>query len=1347
MFVDQISVGIPILRLTGSKILFYCHFPDKLLTKRQSLLKRLYRIPFDLIEEVTTRMADDIVVNSNFTRSTFKKVFSLIPRLPNVLYPGINLGSYDEGVDETSEDVAFFQRGSKQIFLSINRFERKKNIPLALKSFAKLSKLLPSEFPGLQLVIAGGYDPRNQENLSHLSELKALAEELGLATGVLHSSHPPPDPGVNVLFLPSFTNAQRTYLLRKALLLLYTPSMEHFGIVPCEAMYSGLPVLAVNDGGPVESVKDGVTGWLREPDADKWADVLKTAVRGGKDGKAAMGAEGRKWEIAMDIRNFFAPANGRKPTPAAPVAKRSPPSEAAAGSGKKASSSAVARKRKVVEEDTEDDEAVEIKSSPAKPVKGIKSAYFDRSSNKKMKDEPVDEEDVTPSAKKAKAAESAGKKRGAGWKAKGAEVGTDNNDTTSDVEPEILQQIAELESSARKGKSSGSKAVMEDADDSGSNVEPEILAQIEEMERNSKPKKASAKAPPVRPPAKSPGRGKVRTEDDEATDVDEPPVLSSSKRKADDGGDAPAKKPRSSPARPAPAKKDTPPVKKEKEPPKTEEERAEARKANFAKIMAKKKAGGGGALNPGSKTIPQGEPNCLSGLTFVFTGEFEALSRDGAMDLVKRYGGRVTGAVSKKTDYIVVGVDPGESKTKKANDLGTKQLDEDALLALVAGSRGKPEPGSEKVSTSKGGKGKASLSKKAKTEEAPDAAEQSSFHSSISGGASGRLMGTDKENQALAGGDARGRKGGIASHREMWTTKYKPKTYDDVMGNKGNVQKIAAWLKAWDPNGEPPKSVPKESPGAARAILISGPPGIGKTTSAHLVAALEGFEAIEFNASDTRSKKSVNQVVREMTGSHTISEFYGEKTSKGKGKAPEGKKQILIMDEVDGMSSGDRGGIGELISIIKRTKVPIICICNDRQSQKLKSLVNSCYDMRFHKEGLTLKYSVIDNLIKATQGDIRQILNMLENYALDATVLDFDGSKTLSKSSEKNMATNMWDIAAKLLNRVSFREMTFNEKLELYFQDHSIIPLMIHENYMKMAPAMAADVEVNTEIGTMRLLSGAADACRDADVIDSMLRRFIFTTNNWGLMPLHGAMSTVLPAFFMHGQASGQVWGSNGGFGFPGWLGKNSTQQKTTRQLRELHAHMRLKISGDKGEIRRNYLPVLAPRLTLPMARKGNDGIDDVIELMDEYYIDREAWEALIEMGLGKNESKKLLMDIPAQVKSAFTRQYNKTSHPQPTMTAVTAAKVKAAKAAVPDLEDAVEVEEDVPEEEEAVDGEGAGEASVEADKMIKKKGGAGKKGDDAKARGAASKSGSSKGGSSKGRGGGAARGKGKKSK
>ena len=93
------------------------------------------------------------------------------------------------------------------------------------------------------------------------------------------------------------------------------------------------------------------------------------------------------------------------------------------------------------------------------------------------------------------------------------------------------------------------------------------------------------------------------------------------------------------------------------------------------------------------------------------------------------------------------------------------------------------------------------------------------------------------------------------------------------------------------------------------------------------------------------------------------------------------------MDEVDGVGAGDRGGIAALIKIIKESKTPIICICNDRQERKLQSLVNHCYDLKFQRpsldsirkklsgiaksEGFNIEDQVLDKLIESSGNDIR----------------------------------------------------------------------------------------------------------------------------------------------------------------------------------------------------------------------------------------------------------------------------------------------------------------------------------------------------------------------------------------
>ncbi|KAF9174071.1 Alpha-1,3-mannosyltransferase-like protein [Mortierella sp. AD011] len=305
IIVDQLSVSIPLLRLTGAKIFFYCHFPDKLLTKRESLLKKIYRIPVDFIEELTTGMADTIVVNSKFTANIFKESFKTLRQVPEVLYPSIQFDKFDRVVETSSPDIKILTPNTNKItFLSINRYERKKDINLAIHAFARLLKsdnIGISTQQSTRLVIAGGYDTRVVENVEHHLELVQLAEKYGLKTWTLSTGQTdkavPED--TQVLFLQSISDTQKLFLLQTSRALLYTPTNEHFGIVPVEAMYMKCPVVAVNSGGPTESILNEVTGYLCPAEEDIWANTLKTLLEKSDDELKAMGQAGHDRVVGL----------------------------------------------------------------------------------------------------------------------------------------------------------------------------------------------------------------------------------------------------------------------------------------------------------------------------------------------------------------------------------------------------------------------------------------------------------------------------------------------------------------------------------------------------------------------------------------------------------------------------------------------------------------------------------------------------------------------------------------------------------------------------------------------------------------------------------------------------------------------------------------------------------------------------------------------------------------------------------------------------------------------------------------------------------------------------------------
>lgn len=158
--VDQLSAGLPLMRYIApsSPILFYCHFPDLLLAQgRESALKRLYRRPFDWLEEWTMGFASAVAVNSGFTKGVVNNTWPNLKKRTEtkVVYPCVDT-EVKEKEDASSDGDAPFK--GEKIILSINRFERKKDIGLAIKAFAAIPE---AERKGCRLILAGRTDMKH----------------------------------------------------------------------------------------------------------------------------------------------------------------------------------------------------------------------------------------------------------------------------------------------------------------------------------------------------------------------------------------------------------------------------------------------------------------------------------------------------------------------------------------------------------------------------------------------------------------------------------------------------------------------------------------------------------------------------------------------------------------------------------------------------------------------------------------------------------------------------------------------------------------------------------------------------------------------------------------------------------------------------------------------------------------------------------------------------------------------------------------------------------------------------------------------------------------------------------
>ncbi|KAL4943524.1 replication factor RFC1 C terminal domain-containing protein [Aspergillus oleicola] len=683
----------------------------------------------------------------------------------------------------------------------------------------------------------------------------------------------------------------------------------------------------------------------------------------------------------------------------------------------------------------------------------------------------------------------------------------------------------------------------------------------------------------------------------------------------------------------------------------------------------------------GDAIIPSGAENCLAGLSFVFTGVLDTLGRDEGQALVKKYGGKVTTAPSGKTSFVVLGSDAGPSKLATIQKFNLKTINEEGLFELIR--RLPPN----------GGDGKAAEKYEAKKKADEEKVRQMAAE-----------IDREEKRKEVERREAEKRKaassGSAPSTKDtkdtkdtkvddlLWTSKYAPTSLSMMCGNQTSVQKLQAWLRDWRKNAKVNFTKPgKDGSGIYRSVMIHGPPGIGKTTAAHLVAKLEGYDIVESNASDTRSKKLVETGLHGVLDTTSLQGYFSTADKKVESKM---KNLVLIMDEVDGMSAGDRGGVGAMAAIAKKTQIPIILICNERRLPKMKPFDGTTFEIVFRRptieqirarllticfrEGMKIPAQVLDSLIEGTHADIRQVINMLSAVRLDSAEqdtanLDFDKGKQMSKAWEKHIILKPWDIVGKIMSPQMFSPSstaTLNDKTELYFNDHEFSYLMLQENYLKTRPTRANNYQgKELKMKMLELADNAASSISDGDLVDRMIHG---SQQQWSLMPTHAMFSFVRPASFTYGNMMERP-------GFTSWLGQNSKQGKLSRYVKEIQGRMRLRASGDRHEVRQQYIPLLWDKLIKRLMVDGKEGVEDVIDLMDSYFLTREDWDALVELGLGPMDESKVKLET--QTKATFTRLYNQRSHPLPYMKASNVLAPKKGPKEKPDIEDAIDESDD----------------------------------------------------------------------
>ncbi len=200
----------------------------------------------------------------------------------------------------------------------------------------------------------------------------------------------------------------------------------------------------------------------------------------------------------------------------------------------------------------------------------------------------------------------------------------------------------------------------------------------------------------------------------------------------------------------------------------------------------------------------------------------------------------------------------------------------------------------------------------------------------------------------------------------MWSEKYRPRVISDMVGNEESRSEIMEWFAKWKKGTKP--------------LLLVGPPGIGKTTMAFLVAKQFGYDMIGLNASDVRSKSRINEILTPVLGNVSVL-----------------GTPMIFVDEVDGIHGrGDYGGAAALVDILKKPTVPIVLAANDDTLEKMKNIKKIVKIISFKKipprllhvylknilkkENTTLSPGSLIKVIDKSRGDIRSMINLAQSF-------------------------------------------------------------------------------------------------------------------------------------------------------------------------------------------------------------------------------------------------------------------------------------------------------------------------------------------------------------------------------
>lgn len=372
----------------------------------------------------------------------------------------------------------------------------------------------------------------------------------------------------------------------------------------------------------------------------------------------------------------------------------------------------------------------------------------------------------------------------------------------------------------------------------------------------------------------------------------------------------------------------------------------------------------------------------------------------------------------------------------------------------------------------------------------------------------------------------------------LWVEKYRPTKIQEYIGNRQTVRDIKSWISAYKDN----------SPNTKPILILHGHAGVGKTTLAHIIFAEYGFEIVEYNASDNRTKKTIYETVG------TIGKFSVSILAEGHHRRQVG----LIMDEVDGLAGGVNGGVDELVSIVCNTSAnskklrgrprtrapmtsstsknktdsgttttitkakptnsepttsqskavfPVICTCNSIKDKKLAPLLKEALVVKIPQpttvdllnmgkriaigENLIISENQLLHLVNASNRDYRSFIFNLFQWSLtpQQTAFQFTDSLPLSLPIPLSPPATHHEISETPLGKLGYfinnKDFSITEIMRYIETDGNVYFLGLYANWLTILKDVGFFRNPNTS--PIQTILSIMQDITDADIIHNQL--------------------------------------------------------------------------------------------------------------------------------------------------------------------------------------------------------------------------------------------------------------------